>query len=83
MFADIKHQYNNLHFHKADWRVHCYIHCILMLPQCRQFRYIALELCSATLEDYIQGRFKADISTLTILYQATSGLKHLHNLDIG
>ncbi|KAK3867629.1 hypothetical protein Pcinc_026925 [Petrolisthes cinctipes] len=50
--------------------------------QCRQFRYIALELCSATLEDYIQGRFKADISTLTILHQATSGLKHLHNLDI-
>lgn len=50
--------------------------------QCRQFRYIALELCSATLEDFIQGRYKADISILTILNQATSGLQHLHHLDI-
>ncbi|XP_068244652.1 serine/threonine-protein kinase/endoribonuclease IRE1 isoform X2 [Palaemon carinicauda] len=50
--------------------------------QCRQFRYIALELCSATLEDFIQGHFKADISPHTILYQASSGLQHLHNLDI-
>ncbi|XP_042889377.1 serine/threonine-protein kinase/endoribonuclease IRE1-like isoform X1 [Penaeus japonicus] len=50
--------------------------------QCRQFRYIALELCSATLEDFVQGRFKADISDHTILHQATSGLQHLHNLDI-
>lgn len=52
-------------------------------PQCRQFRYIALELCSATLEDFIQGKFKADISILSILHQATSGLHHLHQLDIG
>lgn len=51
--------------------------------QCRQFRYIALELCSATLEDFIQGHFKADISPHTVLYQASSGLQHLHNLDIG
>ncbi|KAG0719877.1 Serine/threonine-protein kinase/endoribonuclease ire-1 [Chionoecetes opilio] len=50
--------------------------------QCRQFRYIALELCSATLEDFIQGRFKADISIQSILHQATSGLHHLHLLDI-
>ncbi|KAG7154594.1 Serine/threonine-protein kinase/endoribonuclease IRE1-like [Homarus americanus] len=50
--------------------------------QCRQFRYIALELCSATLEDFIQDRVNADISILTILHQATSGLQHLHNLDI-
>ncbi|XP_053654534.1 serine/threonine-protein kinase/endoribonuclease IRE1 isoform X2 [Cherax quadricarinatus] len=50
--------------------------------QCRQFRYIALELCSATLEDFIQNRFKANISILSILHQATSGLQHLHTLDI-
>ncbi|XP_064116017.1 serine/threonine-protein kinase/endoribonuclease IRE1-like isoform X2 [Macrobrachium nipponense] len=50
--------------------------------QCRQFRYIALELCSATLEDFIQGHFKADIGPHTLLYQASSGLQHLHNLDI-
>lgn len=56
---------------------------IFLLQKCRQFRYIALELCSATLEDFIQGRYKADISILTILNQATSGLQHLHHLDIG
>ncbi|XP_063881427.1 serine/threonine-protein kinase/endoribonuclease IRE1-like isoform X2 [Scylla paramamosain] len=50
--------------------------------QCRQFRYIALELCGATLEDFIQGKFKADISIQSILHQATSGLHHLHQLDI-
>ncbi|XP_045115482.1 serine/threonine-protein kinase/endoribonuclease IRE1-like isoform X2 [Portunus trituberculatus] len=50
--------------------------------QCRQFRYIALELCGATLEDFIQGKFKADISIKSILHQATSGLHHLHQLDI-
>ncbi|XP_050691255.1 serine/threonine-protein kinase/endoribonuclease IRE1-like isoform X2 [Eriocheir sinensis] len=50
--------------------------------QCRQFRYIALELCGATLEDFIRGKFKADISILSILHQATSGLHHLHQLDI-
>ncbi|XP_076066582.1 serine/threonine-protein kinase/endoribonuclease Ire1 isoform X2 [Oratosquilla oratoria] len=50
--------------------------------QCRQFRYIALELCSATLEDFVMGRFEADISKLTILEQATAGLNHLHSLDI-
>ncbi|XP_045598023.2 serine/threonine-protein kinase/endoribonuclease IRE1 isoform X2 [Procambarus clarkii] len=50
--------------------------------QCRQFRYIALELCSATLEDFIQDRFKANISILSVLQQATSGLQHLHTLDI-
>lgn len=50
--------------------------------QCRQFRYIALELCSATLEDFIQGHFKAEISMHAVLHQASSGLQHLHNLDI-
>lgn len=54
------------------------------MEQDRMFRYIALELCQATLSDYIQG--KCDISPITsleILRQATAGLYHLHSLDIG
>jgi serine/threonine-protein kinase/endoribonuclease IRE1 len=50
----------------------------------RQFRYIALEYCCATLHDYVTGKytnpFKLD--NLTILRQATQGLAHLHSLDI-
>ncbi|XP_065338464.1 serine/threonine-protein kinase/endoribonuclease ire-1 isoform X2 [Cloeon dipterum] len=49
----------------------------------RQFRYIALELCAATLEDFVIGKFRNDnISEVDILLQATSGLAHLHSLDI-
>lgn len=54
------------------------------MEQDRMFRYIALELCQATLSDYIQG--KCDTSTIQpmeILKQAASGLAHLHSLDIG
>ncbi|CAG0913576.1 unnamed protein product [Notodromas monacha] len=48
-----------------------------------QFRYIALELCSATLHDYVaNGTHKEDIGVFEILRQATSGLKHLHDLNI-
>lgn len=48
-----------------------------------QFRYIALELCSATLQDYVEkGVHKDDISCVELLKQATSGLEHLHSLNI-
>lgn len=48
------------------------------------FRYIALELCQATLSDYVQGKFDtSSIKPLDILRQAVSGLAHLHSLDIG
>jgi len=54
------------------------------MEQDRQFRYIALEYCCATLHDYVTGKytnpFKLD--NLTILKQATLGLAHLHSLDI-
>lgn len=54
------------------------------MEQDRQFRYIALELCAATVQDYVQGRYDTTlIAPLDILYQATSGLAHLHSLDIG
>ena len=50
------------------------------------FRYIALELCQATLHDYVEGRVtlssEKPLDTLTMLRQATQGLNHLHNLDI-
>lgn len=52
--------------------------------QDRMFRYIALELCEATLHDYIQGKWNKDnICKLDILQQTSSGLKHLHSLGIG
>lgn len=55
--------------------------------QDRQFRYIAVELCAATLQDYIEGPraklLKSQIDMLSALYQASSGLAHLHSLNIG
>ncbi|CAM6031442.1 unnamed protein product, partial [Sphagnum compactum] len=54
--------------------------------QDRQFRYIAVELCAATVQDYIEGprakELKSQIDMLSVLYQATSGLMHLHSLNI-
>ncbi|XP_053987934.1 serine/threonine-protein kinase/endoribonuclease IRE1 [Hylaeus volcanicus] len=51
--------------------------------QDRMFRYIALELAEATLQDYVVGRYDREkISVKSILRQATSGLAHLHFLDI-
>lgn len=50
------------------------------------FRYIALELASATLADLVEGRIPNKIllglTTTDILKQATQGLSHLHSLDI-
>lgn len=55
--------------------------------QDRQFRYIAVELCSATLQDFTEGKLdvtiKDSISVMEILKQATNGLMHLHSLNIG
>jgi serine/threonine-protein kinase/endoribonuclease IRE1 len=52
----------------------------------RQFRYIAVELCQATLQDYIEGKNSSQLRQLIVpkevLYQATSGLAHLHHLNI-
>ena len=59
------------------------------MEQDSQFRYIALELCSATLLDYVEGKFgfgqdgtSKPLDPLTMLRHATQGLNHLHNLDI-
>lgn len=50
----------------------------------KQFRYIALELCSATLQDYVENKlsFQCNIDGVEVLRQATLGLSHLHSMDI-
>ncbi|XP_055375464.1 serine/threonine-protein kinase/endoribonuclease IRE1 [Condylostylus longicornis] len=54
--------------------------------QDRQFRYIALELCAATLQDISEGSRCHELCSVIdlwdILKQATSGLSHLHSLNI-
>uniref|UniRef100_A0A034VU66 non-specific serine/threonine protein kinase n=1 Tax=Bactrocera dorsalis TaxID=27457 RepID=A0A034VU66_BACDO len=54
--------------------------------QDRQFRYIAVELCAATLQDYTEGERSADlrmqINVWEVLRQAAAGLSHLHSLNI-
>jgi len=53
------------------------------MEQCRQFRYIALELCVATLQDYVEGRYSDIKLDITVVFkQAVQGLAHLHALDI-
>ncbi|CAK1547091.1 unnamed protein product [Leptosia nina] len=50
----------------------------------KQFRYIALELCSATLQDYVEKKlnFECSIDAVEVLRQAALGLSHLHSMDI-
>ena len=53
------------------------------MEQCRQFRYIALELCVATLQDYVEGRYtEVRLEAGVMFRQAMQGLAHLHSLDI-
>ena len=56
------------------------------MEQDSQFRYIALELCAATLSDYVENKREVnlcDLDHISLLHQATMGLDHLHSLDIG
>ena len=54
-----------------------------MIHTMRVGRYIALELGVATLQDYVEDRYKGvPIDGTTILRHATAGLAHLHSLDI-
>lgn len=50
-----------------------------------QFRYIALELCLATVQDLITGKtqYTYKMDAIDILFQAMSGISYLHSLDIG
>jgi serine/threonine-protein kinase/endoribonuclease IRE1 len=50
------------------------------------FHYIALELCTATLHEYVEGHKMNDyyqINEKQIIFEAISGVAHLHNLGIG
>jgi len=43
-------------------------------------RFIVTELCSGTLEDYLNDKnVEASLNEWEIIYQITKGLEHLHN----
>ncbi|KAF7698222.1 serine/threonine-protein kinase/endoribonuclease IRE1-like [Silurus meridionalis] len=50
----------------------------------RQFQYIAIELCSATLQEYVEQKDfnRHGLEPVTMLQQTMSGLAHLHSLNI-
>ncbi|XP_073245548.1 serine/threonine-protein kinase/endoribonuclease IRE1-like [Porites lutea] len=50
----------------------------------QQFRYIALELCEATLQEYTEDPTfdRHGLAPVAVLEQATSGLTYLHSLNI-
>ncbi|CAL1289781.1 unnamed protein product [Larinioides sclopetarius] len=54
------------------------------MEQDKQFRYIALELCAATVCDYVEDQKfdRLNLDPISLLRQAASGLAHLHSLDI-
>nr|XP_057921329.1 serine/threonine-protein kinase/endoribonuclease IRE1 isoform X3 [Doryrhamphus excisus] len=49
----------------------------------RLFTYIAIELCAATLQQYVEDpSCFPDLNPITLLEQTTCGLSHLHSLNI-
>lgn len=55
--------------------------------QSEKFLYIALELCTATLEDVVEkpnlhGKLLVQLDPIKCCYQIANGLKHLHSLKI-
>ncbi|KAL0993143.1 hypothetical protein UPYG_G00103770 [Umbra pygmaea] len=50
----------------------------------RQFQYIAIELCAATLQEYVEQQDfdRHDLEPVMLLQQTMSGLAHLHSLNI-
>ncbi|KAI1896757.1 hypothetical protein AGOR_G00098100 [Albula goreensis] len=50
----------------------------------RQFQYIAIELCAATLQEYVEqkGFDRHGLEPVKLLQQTMSGLAHLHSLSI-
>ncbi|RWS26312.1 serine/threonine-protein kinase/endoribonuclease IRE1-like protein [Leptotrombidium deliense] len=46
------------------------------------FRYIAIELAEMTLADFIENKISLDLDPVTILFEATCGLSHLHSLHV-
>ncbi|NXF34315.1 ERN1 endoribonuclease, partial [Nyctibius bracteatus] len=50
----------------------------------KQFHYIAIELCSATLQEYVESPSfdHRNLDPVSVLRQTMSGLAHLHSLSI-
>ncbi|KAM6957206.1 serine/threonine-protein kinase/endoribonuclease IRE1 [Aplochiton taeniatus] len=50
----------------------------------RQFQYIAIELCAASLQEYVEREDvdRHGLEPVTLLQQTMSGLAHLHSLNI-
>ncbi|KAK7940337.1 hypothetical protein WMY93_003663 [Mugilogobius chulae] len=50
----------------------------------RQFQYIAIELCAASLQEYVERKDfdRNGLEPVTLLQQTMSGLAHLHSLNI-
>ncbi|KFZ66519.1 Serine/threonine-protein kinase/endoribonuclease IRE1, partial [Antrostomus carolinensis] len=50
----------------------------------KQFHYIAIELCSATLQEYVENPSfdRCNLDPVSLLRQTMSGLAHLHSLSI-
>ncbi|XP_062388116.1 serine/threonine-protein kinase/endoribonuclease IRE1-like isoform X2 [Sardina pilchardus] len=50
----------------------------------RQFQYISIELCAATLQEYVERPDfdRHGLEPVSLLQQAMSGLAHLHSLNI-
>ncbi|NWR76160.1 ERN2 endoribonuclease, partial [Centropus unirufus] len=50
----------------------------------KQFHYIAIELCSATLQEYVEspGFDRRGLDPVSLLRQTMAGLAHLHSLSI-
>ncbi|XP_056143450.1 serine/threonine-protein kinase/endoribonuclease IRE1-like isoform X1 [Lampris incognitus] len=50
----------------------------------RQFQYIAIELCAASLQEYVEKKDfdHHGLEPVTLLHQAMSGLAYLHSLNI-
>ncbi|NXU82329.1 ERN1 endoribonuclease, partial [Xiphorhynchus elegans] len=50
----------------------------------KQFHYIAIELCSATLQEYVESPSfnRSGLDPVSLLRQTMSGLAHLHSLSI-
>ncbi|NWI69473.1 ERN1 endoribonuclease, partial [Todus mexicanus] len=51
----------------------------------KQFHYIAIELCSATLQEYVESPSfdRRSLDPVSLLRQTMAGLAHLHSLSIG
>ena len=49
------------------------------------FRYLALEMCQASLREYVENTIfaKSNSQNKSLLYQTISGIRHLHSLNIG